>query len=125
MWTNSDQKIHVPTNTSSSTSDLDADIVNYYANPPDLLAADRQLLRRPISQVLRSRQATETKWIHSIRHAHPRLLKDRTSRQYTIRHFFDRSVPPSDLIPPHTRASYLHLKIPRGSCDLSKWIWPG
>jgi hypothetical protein len=113
MWTDRNQKLHDPTNTSSRTSDLDAHIVsyyadahiaNYYANPQDLLAAARQLLHHPISQVLRSRRATKTKWIRSIRRAHRRLLEDRTNRQHTIRHFFDRSVPPSDLIDPHIRA---------------------
>jgi hypothetical protein len=80
-----------------------ADIVNYYANPQDLLAADHQLLHGPISQVLRSRRATKTKWIRSIRRAHRRLLEDRTNRQHTICHFFDRPVPPSDLIDPQIR----------------------
>lgn len=55
MLTDRIQKLHGPTNTSSPTSHINADIVNYYANPQDLLAADRQLLRRSISQVLRSR----------------------------------------------------------------------
>jgi hypothetical protein len=104
MWTDRNQKLHDPTNTSSPTSDPDADIVNYYANPRDLLAADRQLLHRPISQVLRSRRATKTNWTRSIRRAHRYLLKDRANRQYTMRHFFDRPVPPSDLIDPHIRA---------------------
>ena len=36
MWTARNQKLHDPTNTSSPTSDLDADIVNYYANPQTL-----------------------------------------------------------------------------------------
>jgi hypothetical protein len=58
-WTDRSQKLHDPTNTSSPTSDLDADIVNHYANPQYLLAADRQLLHRPISQVLCSRRATK------------------------------------------------------------------
>jgi cellobiose phosphorylase len=50
MRTDRNKKLHAPTNTSSQTSDLDADIANYYANPQDLLAADPQLLNRPISK---------------------------------------------------------------------------
>ena len=103
IWTDRNQKVHDPTRTSSPRADLDADIASYYANPQDLLAGDRQLLHRPILHVLRSRRATKTKWIRSIRRAHRRLLKDRTNR-HTMRHFFDRSVPPPGLIDPHIRA---------------------
>jgi hypothetical protein len=46
-------KLRDPNNTSSPTSDLDADIANCHANPQDLLAADCQLLNRPISKVLK------------------------------------------------------------------------
>ena len=80
--------------------DLDADILNYYANPQDLLAADRQLLHRPISKILRSRRSTKsTKWNRSI--DSPSTPYDRTSRQHTIRHFFDRAVPSPGLIDTH------------------------
>ena len=48
MWKDRCTKLqHDPTNTSSPTSDLDADIAHCYANPQDLLAADRQLLNLP------------------------------------------------------------------------------
>jgi hypothetical protein len=40
MWKDRCTKLHDPNNTSSPTSDLDADIANCYANPQDLLAAD-------------------------------------------------------------------------------------
>jgi hypothetical protein len=102
-WTDCNQKLHDPTNTSSPTSDLDADIANYYANPQDLLAADRQLLRRPISKVLRSRRSIKTKWIRNIRRAHRSFLTESTNRQHTLRHFFDRTVPSPGPIDPHIR----------------------
>ena len=104
MWTDCNQKLHDPTNTSSPTSDLDADIANYYASPQDLLAADRQLLNRTISKVLRFKRTHKTRWIRSIRRAHRRFLAERINRQYTIRHFFDSSVPAPALIGPHIRA---------------------
>ena len=104
MWTDRNKKLHDPTNTSSPTSDLDADIANYYANPQDLLAADRQLLNRPILKFLRFKRAQKTRWIRSIRRAHRRFLAERINRQYTIRHFFDSSVPAPALIGPHIRA---------------------
>jgi hypothetical protein len=59
MWKDRCTKLHNPTNTSSPKSDLDADIFNSYANPQDLLAADRQLLNRPISKVLKFKQTNE------------------------------------------------------------------
>ena len=87
-------KLHDPTNTSSPTSDLDADIANCYANPQDLLAPDRQLLNRPNSKVLKFKRTHKTSWIRSIRRTHRRFLAERINRQYTtIRHFFDPSVP--------------------------------
>ena len=76
---------------------------NFYANPQDLLAADRQLLNRPISKVLKSKRTHRTKFIRSIRRAHRRFLSERPNRQYTIRHFFDPSVPTPALIDPHLR----------------------
>ena len=103
-WTDRDQKLHEPTNTSSPTSDLNADIVNYYANPQDLLAADRQLLNRPIAKILRFKRLTKTRWICSIHRAHRRFLEECTNRQHTMRHFFDRSVPPPGLIDPNIPA---------------------
>ena len=124
MWTDYNQKLHDTTNTSSTTSDLDADIATYYANPQDLLAANRQLLHRRISKVLRSRRSTKTKWICSIRRAHRRFLAERTNRQHTMRHFFDRSVPPPGLSDPHIRTPYMQSKIPRRSRNLSTCIWP-
>jgi hypothetical protein len=68
MWTNRNKKLQDPTNTSSPTSDLDADIANYFANPQDFLAADRQLFNRPILKVLSFRRSYKTKWIRSTRH---------------------------------------------------------
>jgi hypothetical protein len=47
VWKDGCMKLHDPkNNTSSPTSDLDADIANCYANPQDLLTVDRQLLNR-------------------------------------------------------------------------------
>ena len=103
MWTENDQKLHDTTNTSSTTSDLDADIATYYANPQDLLAANRQLLHRRISKVLRSRRSIKTKWIRNIRRAHRSFLTESTNRQHTLRHFFDRTVPSPGPIDPHIR----------------------
>jgi hypothetical protein len=49
MWKDCCTKLHDPNNTSSPTADLDAEIAHSpYANPQDILAADRQLLNRPI-----------------------------------------------------------------------------
>jgi hypothetical protein len=67
MWKDCCTKLHYPNNTSSPTSDLDADIANCYANPQDLLAADRQLRNRPISKVLKFKRTHKTKFIRSIR----------------------------------------------------------
>ena len=100
MWEDRCTRLHDPNNTSSSTSDLNADIANCYANPQDLLAADRQLLNRPISKVLKFKRTHKTKWIRSIRRAHRRFLEERLNRQYTILHFFDPSVPTPALIDP-------------------------
>jgi hypothetical protein len=88
-------KLHDPTNTSSPTSDLDAQ---------DLLAADRQLLNRLISKVLKSKRTHKTRWIRSISRAYRRFLAERLNWQYTIRHFFDPSVPTPALIDPHIHA---------------------
>ena len=63
IWKERCTKLYEPNNTSSPTSDLDA---NCYANPQDLLAADRQLLNRPISTVLKSKRTHKTKFIRSI-----------------------------------------------------------
>jgi hypothetical protein len=41
MWKDRRTKLHDPSNTSSPTADLDADIAHCYANPQDILAADR------------------------------------------------------------------------------------
>jgi hypothetical protein len=43
VWKDRYTKLHDPNNTSSPTADLDAEIALCYANPQDLLAADRQL----------------------------------------------------------------------------------
>ena len=103
MWKDCCTKLHDPTNTSSPTADIDADIANCYENPQDLLAADCQLLNRPISKVLKSKRTHKTKFLRSIRRAHRRFLAERLNRQYTIRHFFDPSVPTPALIDPHLR----------------------
>ena len=55
-WKDRCTKRRDPINTSSPTSDLDADTANCYANPQDLLATDRHLLNRPISKVLKSKR---------------------------------------------------------------------
>jgi hypothetical protein len=39
-----------------------------------------------------------------MRHAHRRFLAERLDRQYTIRHFFDLSIPTPALIDPNIRA---------------------
>ena len=94
-------KLHDLKDTSFPTADLDAGIAHCYAKPQDILAADRQLLNRPISKVLKSKRTHKTKFLCSIRRAHRRFLAERLSRQYTIRHFFDPSVPTPALIDPH------------------------
>jgi hypothetical protein len=65
------------------------------ANPQDILTADRQLLNRPISKVLKSKCAYKTKLL--------RFLAERLERQYPIRHFFDPSVTTPVLVDPHLR----------------------
>ena len=104
MWKDRCTKLHDPNSTSSPTSDLDADISDCYANPQDLLAADRQLLNRPISKVLKFKRTHKTSWIHSVPRARRLFLAERLNRQYTIRHFFDPSVPTPALVDPHIRA---------------------
>jgi hypothetical protein len=80
-----------------------AEIAHCYANPQDILAADRQLLNRPISKVLNFKRSTKATFLHGIRRAHRRFLSERLERQYTIRHFFDPSVPNPAPIDPHLR----------------------
>jgi len=103
MWKDRCTKLHDPNNTSSPTADLDEEIAHCYANPQDILAADRQLLNRPISKVLKSKRTHKANLLHGIRRAHRRFLAERLERQYTIRHFFDPSVPTPALIDPHLR----------------------
>jgi len=103
MWKDCCTKLHDPNNTSSSTADLDAEIAHCYANPQDILAADRQLLNRPISKVLKSKRSHKPKFLRGIRRAHRRFLAERLDRQYTIRRFFNPSVPTPVLIDPHLR----------------------
>ena len=104
MWKGCGTKpAHDPNNTSSPTSDLDANIANCYANPQDLLAADRQLLNRTISKVLKSKRTHKTKFIRSIRRARRGFLAECINRQYTICHFFNPSDPTPALIAPHLR----------------------
>ena len=78
-------------------------LAHCYANPQDILAADRQLLNRPISKVLKFKRSAKTKFLRGIRRAHRRFLAERLERQYTIRHFFDPSVPTPALIDPNLR----------------------
>jgi len=59
MWKARCTELHDPNNTSSPTADLDAEIAHCYANPQDILAADRQLLHKPISKVLKSRRSAK------------------------------------------------------------------
>ena len=103
MWKDCCTKLHDPNNTSSPTADLDAEITHCYADSQDIFAADRQLRNRPISKVLKFKRTHKTKFIRSIRRAHRRFLAERLNRQYTIRHFFDPSVPTPALIDPHLR----------------------
>jgi hypothetical protein len=103
MWKDRCTKLHDLNNTSSPTADPDAEIALCYANPQDLLAADRQLLHKPISKVLKSRRPAKTKFLHGIRRAHRRFIKERLKRQYSIRHFFEPSVPTPAPIDPHLR----------------------
>ena len=94
MWKDCCTMLYDHNNTSSPTSDLDADIANCYANPQGLvLAPNCQLLNCPNSKVLKSKRTHKTKFIRSIRRAHHRFLAERLNRQYTIHHFFDPSVP--------------------------------
>jgi hypothetical protein len=102
-WKDRCTELHDPNNTSSSTADLDAEIAYCYANSHDILAADCQLLNSPTSKVLKSRRSAKTKFLHGIRRAHRRFLAECLERQYTIRHFFDPSVPTPALIDPHLR----------------------
>jgi hypothetical protein len=61
MWKDRCTKLHDPNDTFSPTSGLDADISHCYANPQDLLAADRQLLNRPISKALKFKRMLKTR----------------------------------------------------------------
>jgi hypothetical protein len=103
MWKDRCMKFHDPNNTSSPTADLDAEIAHCYANPQDILAADRQLLNRPISKVLNFKRSAKTKFLRGIRRAHRHFITERLQRQYTLRHFFDPSVPIPAPIDPHIR----------------------
>jgi hypothetical protein len=105
MWKDRCMKLHDLNNTSSLTADLEAEIAHCYANPHDILAADRQLLNRPISKVLKSKHSVKTKFLRGIRRAHRRFLAERLERQYTICHFFDPSVPTPEPIDPHLRVT--------------------
>jgi hypothetical protein len=67
MWKDRCKKLHDPNNTSSPTAGLDAEIAHCYANPQDILAADRQLLNRPIPKVLKFKRSTKTKFLRGIR----------------------------------------------------------
>jgi hypothetical protein len=80
---------------------MQSEIALCYANPQDLLAADRQLLHKPISKVLKSRRFAKTKFLRGIRHAHRRFIKEHLERQYSIHHFFEPSVPTPAPIDPH------------------------
>ena len=77
MWKDRRTKFHDPKNTSSPTADLDAEIAHCYANPQDILAADRQLLNRPISKVLNFKRSAKTKFLRGIRRAQRRFLAER------------------------------------------------
>jgi hypothetical protein len=84
-WKDRCTKLHDdPNNTSSPTADLDAEIAHCYANPQDVLAADRQLLNRPISKVLNSKRSAKTRFLRGIvRCAHCRFLAECLEWQYT------------------------------------------
>jgi hypothetical protein len=101
MWIDCCTKLHDSNNTSSPTADLDAEIAHCYANLQDILSADRRLLNRPTSKVLKSKHAHKTKLLRGICHAHCRFLAEPLEMQYTMRHFFDPSVPTPALIDPH------------------------
>jgi hypothetical protein len=82
MWKDRCTKLHDPNNTSSPTSDLDADIAHCYANPQELLAADRQL--------------------YSISLSRRPQIQTHSQNQISC-HFFDPSVTTPALIDPHLR----------------------
>jgi hypothetical protein len=63
VWKARCTKLHDPNNTSSPTADLDAEIAHCYANPQDIIAADRQLLHKAISKVLKSRRFAKTTFL--------------------------------------------------------------
>jgi hypothetical protein len=89
MWKDCCAKLHDPNNTSSPTSDLDADIAHCYANPQDLLADDRQLLNRPISKVLKSKRTHKTKFLFLQSALNGSILHATSStRQFPLLHSF-------------------------------------
>jgi hypothetical protein len=94
MWKARCTKLHDPNNTSSPTADLDAEISHCYANPQDILAADRQLLHKPISKVLKSRRSAKTTFLCGIRRAHRRFIKERLEMQYLSATSLTRQLPP-------------------------------
>jgi hypothetical protein len=89
MWKDRCTKLQDPNNTSSPTADLDAEIAHCYANPQDLLAADCQLLHKPISKVLKCKRSAKTTFFCGICRIHRHFIKEHLEWQYTIRHFFD------------------------------------
>ena len=104
MWKDHCTKLLDPNNTSSPTADLDTEIALCYANPQDILAANCQLLNRPISKVLNSKCSAKTRFLRGIRRAHRRCLAERLEWQYyTLCHSFDPSVPTPAPIDPHLR----------------------
>jgi hypothetical protein len=52
---------------------------------------------------VKSRRPAKTKFLRGIRRAHCRFIKERLERQYSIRHFFEPSVPTPAHIDPHLR----------------------
>jgi hypothetical protein len=88
MWKVRCTKLHDPNNISSPTADLDAETAHCYANPQDILAADRQLLHKPISKVLKSRRSAKTTFLPSLKSASKGSILSATSltRQFPLLH---------------------------------------
>ena len=62
-----------------------------------------KILCRTNLQVLKSKRTHTTKFLRGIRRAHRRIITERLQRQYTLRHFFDPSVPTPALTDPYLR----------------------
>jgi hypothetical protein len=125
MWKARCTELHDPNNTSSPTADLDAEITLCYANPQDLLAADRQLLHKSISKVLKSRRPAKTKFLRGIRSAHRRFFKDASKGSIQSATSLNRQFP---ILHPLILSFVFHkdvLSNPTPVLRLSTWTRPG